>query len=223
MTESTCPWYVKKLTQMKTPLFQTQEQSLKWYEAENNGLRLMTDHGSTFTVTQNAALVLERAYVGTTANASTAALLSCSHTTSSGVSYSVMRAVHSPLHPAKPAHEKGMRWHLAREIRRTDTQARHLESLSAMCKTSSWRHTLQVCPYRRGQNYVCVGPGRSERSAHAHLQVLNGSWPNAGVQASKNPKLKVVEIHTNSASTTKAHHFSFMLSCNYETIRVSYQ
>ena len=69
----------------------------------------MTDHGSTFTVTQNAALVLERAYVGTTANASAAALLSCSHATSSGVSHSVMRAVHSPLHPAKHAHEKGMR------------------------------------------------------------------------------------------------------------------
>lgn len=139
MTENTCQWYVNKLTQMKTTLFQTQEQLLKWYETESD-LCLVTDHSSTFTVTWNTALALERASVGTTANAVTAALHSSSHVTSSGLSYSVMRAVHSSLHSAKPADEKRMRWHLTHQIHSTDAQARHLEGLSATGKPSSWQH-----------------------------------------------------------------------------------
>lgn len=74
---------------------------------KQSDLCLVTDHSSTFTVTQNAALALERASVGTTANAVTAALHSSSHVTSSPLSYSVMKAVHSSLHSAKPAAEKG--------------------------------------------------------------------------------------------------------------------
>lgn len=68
----------------------------------------------------------------------------------------------------------------------------------------------QLTPYltglsiqTRGQNYACIGPGGSKRSAHARLKALNGSWPNSAVHTSKNPKLKVVEIHTNSMSRKK--------------------
>lgn len=154
MTESACQWYIKKLTQMKTPLFQTQEQSLESYEAENNGLCLTTDHGSTFTVTQRAVLALKRASLVLQQTLSLPQH-SCSHDPSSASSYSAMRAVHSPLRWAKPAQERGMSWPLTHEMRCPDTYAGHLESLSAICPSSSWQ-ICQVCPYRHVDKTMCA-------------------------------------------------------------------